>query len=381
MKSLAESRGQIVDLRQLQFSGTFFSLSEESADELMRSLCQFVIEEFGPQFILDWKMGSRTLKDINSFASRKNENRSYSIELSGNALCDRIYNKSSFRKYERDKILSIIPPSSHSDLESIDFAEYYDKEVAPLLGNNIQAKDALLKLLNLEGKYPRGLGLIPDIFAHFSSAPMYKDNMFYGEYTLFISSYCLGKDLDYWAGILCEFGKSILKKFANTNIRIELNPKWGKFYSFYFGQYPSQGDKMLHEIPFREHTRAIYVTEIGWAHLLCKRTLELGTINPKRSAACFFNNSVIKEKLEGGGLFVRASKPLSLAGVQDLKSVKSYLYDIVMPRSRTLSLAWKIRSNWQIVPVFDDELTIVGNTATFTHFGSINTEKLCQLLE
>ena len=121
MKSLAESNGQIVDLRQLQFSGTFFSLSENSVDVLFKELYRYINGEFGSQFILEWKMGSRILKKEDDFSCRKMKNGAYSIELTGNVICDRVFNIASLKKYERDKKASYEMIMPRSQTLSIDW--------------------------------------------------------------------------------------------------------------------------------------------------------------------------------------------------------------------------------------------------------------------
>ncbi len=356
MRSLAESHGQYVDIRELQFSGTFFALPENTADAMLKEVYQFINEQFGCHCILDWKAGSRVLKDYDNIASRKMENGAYIIALYGNVLCKQIYNKTTFREFEKDKtkFTSSPPVPLKKLIRAVDYEEYYEKELAPYFDSETQAKNAILNLMNLEVKTPRGPGLKPDMHALFSSAPMEKNSLFYGDFILHISSYCLEDDLDYWAERLCEFGKELLRKYAHTNIYIELNPDFGYVYSGYFGQYPSQSDPILHETPVRDYVRNIYVTEIGWAHLMCRETRELQTADPDMTDIFVSDDNVIEEELEGGGLFVRVRKPISAAGIQDYKAIKRRIYGMVMPRSYTLRLPRTMREHWQIVPVFDD---------------------------
>ncbi len=381
MKSLAESNGQIVDLRQLQFSGTYFSLSENSVDVLFKELYRYINGEFGSQFILEWKMGSRILKKEDDFSCRKMKNGAYSIELTGNVICDRVFNIASLKKYERDKKASSLSSLPRGAIASTDYVTYYEKHIIPVLDNDARTKSAVLRLLNLQGKTSRGTGLIPDIIAHFSCIPMCKNGLFYGRFTLYIARYCLGEDLDCWAESFCKFGKDLAQKSEHTNIHIELNPCWGDFYSFYFGQYPSQNDTALIDTPLRNYVRALYTTEVGWAHFLCRETRELCEANSTKCVNRLVDNLIEVEEIKGGGLFVRAKKPISLADISDLKAIKRYIYEMIMPRSQTLSIDWRIRSKWQRVPVFSEELTVVRGRCFFNHNGKINIEKASRLLE
>ena len=111
-KSLVDSNFQIVDCRQLRLSGTFFALSQEQSDEIAQMIYGYINTTFDSAFVLDWTIGTRVLKDIdNSFHTRKLKNGAYTITCRGNVLCDRVYNKRSFRKYDKEcyELASVLP--------------------------------------------------------------------------------------------------------------------------------------------------------------------------------------------------------------------------------------------------------------------------------
>ena len=174
LRSVAEMEGQIVDNRRLRLAGTFFSLPAETADYLIRDLYAYICEQFGDICVLDWKMRDRVVKDIEeSLKKRKQKSGAYMMRLEGGIRCERIRNKTSFRRYLFDATYPSTPRTDNLPmLESVDYAPYYDLRVRPYMKDRLALKTSALRLFDLDGRMHLQESGSLDVHAFFHVAPM-----------------------------------------------------------------------------------------------------------------------------------------------------------------------------------------------------------------
>ena len=174
---------------------------------------------------------------------------------------------------------------------------------------------------------------------------------------------------------MCDFGRIIAEKYPRTNIRVELNTYGDTPYSCYYGLYPSQDDLILKGTHLRFFSQNIYVTEVGWAHFISKETRTLGKLN----LAGEDRDLLQVEELPNGALLVRAKRPVSEMKMADLKAVKRCIYELILPREQKMDIKIRLRSEWEYVPVFENELSVTDEGYLFKHFGTIDAAHLCEL--
>lgn len=375
-RSVIDSNLQVIDCRQLKLAGTFFSLTQEQAGEVARRLYDYINATFSDSFVLDWKIGGRALKDMGaSFPAQRLKNGAYIITAQGNVLCDRVYNKTTLRKYEREVCYPAIPPKTLGSWQSVDHAEYYETQVMPCMNNPEQLKQAVQKLFDLENRVYLASCQSRDLLAFISSSPMESTNHFHGEFGLEIPFYCLCDEVDLWGERFYELGKQLVEAFPNTNAHIEVGDTHAGSYTCYFGS-SRVGFNTVPEVPFLHlYLQELYLTEIGWAHFISKKTRLLIEGNTQPT-----DERIFLTELKGGGQAVRVRNPVSTATISDLKSMKRYLYPMVIPRTHTFPLDWPLRRYWEYVPVFEDELTITEKGIQFQHHGQIDVDKARNLL-
>lgn len=386
LRSVAEMGGLIVDSRKLRFAGTFFSLPAETADNLIRDLYAYICEQFGDICVLDWEMRDRVVKDIEeSLKKRKRKSGAYMMGLQGGIRCERIRNKTSFRQYLFDATYPSTPRTDNLPmLESVDYAPYYNLRVRPYMKNHFALKASVLRLFDLDRRMHLQKSGPLDVFAFIHVAPMMdrkdpdkppREDLFSGSFYLDLASCSLGDELDLWAERLCDFGRIIAEKYPRTNIRVEINPQNDRCYSAYYGLYPSQDDPILKKTRLRAFSQEIYVTEVGWAHYISKETRTLGKLN----LAGEDRELLQIEELPNGALLVRAKRPISQMKMADLKAVKRCIYELILPREHCMGIKYRLRSEWEYVPVFENELSITDEGYLFKHHGTIDAARLCDL--
>ena len=375
-RSVIDSNLQVIDCRELKLAGTFFSLTQEQADGIARRIYDYANSIFGSSCVLDWMIENRVLKDMDtSLHTRKLKNGAYCITGRGNVLCDRVYNKATLRKHVREVCYPAIPPKVFGSRQSVDHAEYYETHVIPFMNDPEQLKKAVQNLFDLENRVYLASCQYPDLFAFISSSPMESTNLFHGEFGLQIPFYCLCDEVDLWGERFYELGKELAETFPNTNAYIEVGHTHAGSYTCYFGSN-RVGFNTVPDVSFLHlYLQELYLTEIGWAHFISKKTRLLIEGNTQPT-----DDRIFLTELKGGGQAVRVRNPVSTATISDLKSMKRYLYPMVIPRTHTFPLDWPLRRYWEYVPVFEDELTITEKGVQFQHHGQIDVDKARNLL-
>jgi hypothetical protein len=190
-----------------------------------------------------------------------------------------------------------------------------------------------------------------------------------------IPFYCLCDEVDLWGERFYELGKELAETFPNTNAYIEVGHTHAGSYTCYFGSN-RVGFNTVPDVSFLHlYLQELYLTEIGWAHFISKKTRTLieGSQQPT-------DDRILLTELKEGGQAVRVRNPVSTATISDLKSMKRYLYPMVIPRTHTFPLDWPLRRYWEYVPVFEDELTITEKGVQFQHHCQIDVDKARNLL-
>ena len=257
----------------------------------------------------------------------------------------------------------------------MDFSEYYETQVLPFMSDPELLKQAVQKLFDLENRVHLASCGYPDLYAFISCRPINSEKLFRGGFNLQMPFYCLCDEVDFWGEKFYEFGQKLAEEFPHTNIHIQVAPSHAESYTSYYGMYASECATVSPSLYFRSFLRHLYLTEIGWAHFISKETRTLG-----ESGLPPADERILLTELKGGGQAVRTRNPVSTATIADLKSVKRYLYPMVLPRAQTHSFDLPLRRYWEYVPVFEDELTITEKGIQFQHHGQIDVDKARKLL-
>ena len=376
MRTVANISTQINDCRQLKLEVRFFSLCEEQADQLAKEYYQFINENFKSCCVLDWFFRDRAFDDLDfSLKKRKMKNGAYDFLFNGYLTSDRIYNKTTLRRFERQIDRAFLTPCRGTRY-SVDFLDYYNAMVLSERNDPEQFKIALLNLFNLEGRIYQGEILCSDMQGLFSCAPLTAaEKLFYGSFNLDISCYTLWEELDYWANRLFDFGKKLSERFQNINVYVDLNNR-ATPYTDYYGQYVNSSAPIFQRSFLRNYLCYFYNTEIGWGHIICDKTRKLG-LNLIANAD---DNGISSEEIRGGAIAIKSTVPISTYSISDRKTMKKCIYKTVMPRENTINLEWKLRRYWEYVPVFENELFITDQGVKFKHYGEIELEYICRAL-
>ncbi len=351
----------------------YYSLSLEKARELANEFYCFV-NHLLPGCVLDWRLMDHVFKDLNDALRDKSmKNGSFSLFMRGNVICKEIYNKTTFRRFEREAAYPRITQSLQKTDESVDYSTYR-RERSSTTWNVEREKEATLELFDLEGKRCLAESFAPDVLAEGVNIPMNLGKpLFYGSFFLQIPVYCLDSETNQIADKILQFCIELEETFKSINAYVELNPR-KECYSKYFGFFAKDG--FAAELPYRGIARSLYFPEFGWGNVISSLTRKLET----RLFADIDATRVSVNETRSGGLCVRCCNPIMEMTIADLKSIKSVMYDYILPRYSNLTGIRDFRTEWEMIPLFNGELTVYHVGFVFQHFGTMDYDIFCNLI-
>ena len=391
MKSLIAAYKQIIDCRELKLYGTYFCLTQEQVNVLTE--CFFVFcNDLLNDFVLDWSFNGKSFRTLpQALSSRKMQNGAFIMRSRGNVCCEEVYNKTTFRNYERFIKYPPMPHEPAGFYESTDFAQYYETYVANEFYDPEKLKNTLLHLFDLEGKKHLGHNLRPDVFCLFVNTPMESNmSLYFGEFSIRIPSYCLDAEVNTTADRFLNYGIDISEQFPSINLSVELNA-YTDTYSEYFGIYPNE----LESSSLRDYARCLYLTGCGWANILCPSSRTL-----IRADSTSVPDNISVESTPGGSLVVKGKSSVTETLIKDLKDIKQYLYLSIMPRTQKRALYYdmvstglsfnptpepppkiRFRRYWEVLPLFPNELLVTTDYVEFRHHGKIDLEAMRKIMD
>ncbi|MBR3586210.1 MAG: hypothetical protein IKO00_09330 [Oscillospiraceae bacterium] len=378
MRSAATKLGEIVDCRQIKLSGRYYSLPSITADRLVQEYYSFIMDCLAKNCVLTWSTSPRkvSLSDYSALCDFQNQFEVYDFYLYAFVKSDIVYNKKSLREYKRYQSNTGIFGSIPGANMSADYSKYYYRIVRPYIHEPVNYKKALLKLFNMEGKSLLGEYWASDIqVSCWKCRSRGNNGLYLGEFSLDVGVFSLDGTEDAWAERLLQFGKELSTKYENVNIQIEMNPSHDT-YTRYYGEYLKRGPLDLNDALLWECASHLYLMGVGWAQVISPATLELETVRVVDSEIGIVN----EEQLSNGAKVIRANAPISNVGISDLKGIKRHIYSLIMPRKNKPDVQERPRCYWEMIPVFDNELTIVDGEFRLEHKGSIDQQKVYDLM-
>ena len=371
MRSVVDTEGEHIDIRSIYLDGCYFSVDVEQADQLAVFFYTAVHDMLKDICVVDWRFENRRLVNIEtSLKNDKAPNGHYTFGTDAFVRTARMKNVTALRKYQKYRSTCISRPKRNVACSSnCKSPERYMETILASSTDMEEAKGKIVTLFNIDNVPYDSEFYHDDFLVHYSCMPMEETNgiLFCGHVHLEVSAHAVEDNIDNWAEQLKQLALSMKALVGNMNIHIMLN-SGREPYSRYYGLYNSILTIRTDQLEL--YSRMLYLTEIGWTNLLCSATRNLGihlSIDSELSIV----------ELADGGLLVGGSNPITSTGVDALKKIKKVLYPTILPRSRFHPYQHLIiRPQWEVVPVFDDEINISEQDLIFEHHGEIDREKL-----
>ena len=365
MRSVTDAEGALIDVRSIFLDGRYFSVTAEQADQLAEFFYTAINSLLKDSCIIDWKFKNRKLVDIETSLQRdKAPNGSYTFCADAFVRTARMRNLTALRKFQRHRSICLSKPVRNTRPP--------EQDVASILASSNcieEAKCKIVEQFDMDRVPPYESFYRDDILVYYCCMPIDETNgaKFCGDVLFQVAAYVVDNEINAWAEWLKQLAIEMQAMIGNINIHIMLN-SGREPYSRYYGSYNSTLAARTDQL--ERYSQMIYLTEIGWTNILCNATRNLGVCPGPNSELCVV-------ELESGGLLVGSPKSLIDTGISVMKKIKTILYQAILPRKRLHQCQGLIiRPLWEVVPVFDDEITITEQSIVFEHHGDINCEKL-----
>jgi len=306
------------------------------------------------------------------------------IQAATNAMTDKGYLTYSMQAYVKNQIvhnwetmqsyakrLVHALNCSNDSIMSEDYLQYW-RELFPSRPEDPQMiKKGILQIFHQKGKYCIGLYPTSDIQACFIAAPYNKEHsLYHGFFRLDFCAYCLDDNLLTMAEQLCHLAMSHYLQYRHLNARVLLQPlvigNEGAHKQYFRGDRRLDGSHIQNNCTPAEWYSTYYLEGCEWLNIIAPRSCEHLAKSRKPQ-----DPSVLIQDLMGGGIMVQSAKTILEYDVDDALRIKEYLYPALYPGSSRVALRELFgpendfafsypRPKWEIVPILDDEIKIVG---------------------
>lgn len=187
-----------------------------------------------------------------------------------------------------------------------------------------------------------------------------------------------------------EYAKQIAEEYVNMNARVRLQPIGNTHMRYFGGDGKTDGSHTASNCMEQEWYSTYYLPEVEWLNIISPLAR---THLPELDQNTPTSEAVLIEELQGGGLLVKSQKAVAQYGINDALELKRLLYSALYPGSSYKSLRdlfqerdlykqqptnfWFTsypRSDWAIVPMFEEEIKIVSTYLVFSKVKELDCE-------
>lgn len=366
----------LADYRVLFMEMEFHQIHSSSLLEAAITFAHSINDLQSDQFIMDWNINhlKGNQKTIDNVIRQQFKDKLI-ISADGVIKNNRIPNISAFRKYQRNLFLN--PVSYGVSSYSTDYPNYFRTNLVPFLDNDALLKDSLLKLFQLEGKKPLGRKNIYDsgcIFIGGRHSKKTNPQLFWGKLEYYVSVNVCGQFLDKIAERLCSILYIMAAILKHTNGRIGIGPQKidhiSSYMTYFGGGYDNtDGSHIDANFSPSEWYPYYYICGVEWMNYLSALPANRIRIKQMDGITSLFQND---------GMIIKVNRPISKMKIQDLSKIKACLSSVLYPGKSTIDVkqyynsdtqlySMLPRSNWEIVPISNDEIYVKDSVVTFSH--------------
>lgn len=372
----------IVDCRALTLAFEFYELNSENVSSLKEDVLDWIHNSILPEMKSAWALNGRTAGSIQqvkrniqeAIGDKTGMNASFEAYLSNKE----IVSPAVIRRYRKRLVRMVFPCGQPEPTVSRDFPHYWNSlfpfEMDAIRKENAQIKKQILSLFKEKGRIYTTACFSPDADGAFWMHPYQNlPDRFYGSFYLNINAFCLGTKLDEAAELFLKQLEKLGTQYPQMNGRVMLQPPTAtpgrSPYMNYFGMHRNSDGSHhdANQTPEEWYT-TYYLCGVEWANLISPRTQQHF---PSVADMAFERQTVACRMLEGGGLMLKSRKGIQTFEAEDASCMKQMVQDGLYPGGREFVLREYMhygtlpRHNWAIVPVEEDEVTVLGTTLVF----------------
>lgn len=373
--------GEIIDCRCLTLAFEYYDFTKTEVMSLLQDTVQWVEQWTDGTFISERTINGKRFSKENAYSVAQNlfsQRQWLAYGQDFFAISNNIYNKKTLNSYLKKIRTGTIPARQRMSIDYPDYWEHlfsFNKELSSAV-----VVENILTIFREKGKCPLSYYPLPDIQMLYTALP-YKQHCgkYYGKFFINISTFCIGNELQHMSEVLSAFANNISTQYLKLNARVQLQPVGAAIRNPYMRYFGARGridgsheDAMCTE---KEWYQTYYLPGSEWFNIVSPLAqIHLSDI----STDGHHTNAITKTN--NGALIIQSNVALSDYDVDDAKSIKELLYPALYPGNCVLPLKKLIqvgtekfnydifpRCEWEIVPIFDKELYIIGTDLVFCH--------------
>lgn len=385
--SVAERVGEIIDSRCLTMAVEFYNLTHNDVLNLFQDVTLVLDQLFGDAVISVSSInGKRVAKEkIHNFAREAFDEKCWFLYgLDAFVTSNIVYNRKTLTAFlKARKTDPFINGSVFSDT-AIDYPTYWEQHFHDMDAQDPAVRQKLLNLFQEKGKFCSSHYSLPDLQALYSANPYsQKKGLYYGHFFLDCSAFCFSRYLNELALRLADFVKSVAMQYVNVNGRVHLQPSSLSPKSAHMGYFSGRacldGSHEEAQCTKKEWYETYYLPGSEWFNVVSPlvRT-HLPNLYPGQGEGYTI------EMIGAGSLVVQSNTNITGYDVDDARILKKLLYPALYPGCRVFSLRKMLhpgdekfilkmcpRSAWEIIPIFDEEMKIIGPELAFVHISGL----------
>ena len=379
--STAEHWGKAIDARSLSLRGDFYFLSEDTVLEMAESVLGWLSKTLSHGFVVKCYMQEKSIaknRAILNFKSELQTKHYIFYKEEAFAISPVVYNINTFRSYMQNVRCGKYDAPEVPLYVSTDYGDFWDSLFPNELIEPDAVKGKILQIFREEGRKLIAGYCMPDVHVILNILP-YRNhpNIYHGCFSIGFSAFSLGPHLDHMAEEFTILAEHIAQTYVNLNIQVSLQPigVHRSPHMALFGNNCNADESHLDaNCTEQEWYSTYYLPGVEWFNVISPLAVQ-----HLQHIDSFTDSPFVTVKKTAGVLFVKSRKSISQFDISDALKIKELLQPALYPgRSyitfRTLfkdeiARADKMvfpRSNWAVVPVFENEIEVVSNYLVFS---------------
>lgn len=380
--STAMRDGEAIDCRMLTLNVEFYQLNKHEAQSVACEVVQWLSQLVEDGFVVRRTIERRSVsisRAMQMMESAFQQGHTFSNIVEALAKSPVVYNLAKFSEYFRNIRTSMCYPSLTPDL-SIDYPQFWDNLFPGDRVDRSTVKENILRIFREEQRKMIARFILPDVQSLLRLSPYQSQNgLYFGSFDIDFSAYCLNSKLPDMAKTFSDFAKHLSESYKKLNARVMLQPCVGPSrnpYMTLFGTpLDTDGSHIDAGCSKMEWYSTYYIPGVEWYNIISP--LAMNHISDPASFADMPTDIAINT-LNHGGIELYSRKDILQYDIPDALNIKRYAYPALFPGMKVLPL--KIfnrdetflsmsnfpRHNWAIIPVFENEIDIVGTDLVFS---------------
>ena len=377
--STAPCAGEVIDSRCLTLSYEFYELPYGKTADLLSVTDNWVSELLRDGFISK-RYPQKRMRLMPLGATNPIPINTATFRYEAFAISSRVYSASTMKSYLKDLKMGAFFSTNKLPDVSVDYPAYWDRLFPSGKESPTQIKEKILRIFSEENRKLMTNYTLPDVQASFIAAPYESNpNQYYGRFFINFSSFCLNRFLQDMANTLALFAVALSENYITMNMRVMLQPVMmdsNSPYMHYFGNMGSyDGSHLETAYSASEWYRTYYIPGVEWFNILSPLAQKHIDTLPKHTMEAY---SIEVANISGGGLLIRSKKEIDQYNLCDALRLKQIMQPSLFPGIRIQALrnlfssdprkymlASFPRSNWALVPIFEEEIDVVGTDVVF----------------